>query len=368
LSVARADSYGVWRFSGLNDVRLRPRLLAALLLAILVSFVSPRHLSAAPVAAAGSNGGGVTAPDDGVQQDAVQTRMTELVSSSIRAFFRKMNLPLPELIDVSTHATFDRATGLVAQLDLKVTLTTDQMPAVVREARQELMRVLVAHKYRFDAAPVGAREAQPLVVLSLDAVPPQGQKNMDQPRLQNYLILGLMALGTLLGFALTLALLRRPFTADRRLAKTGLRPAETTAARAGGGAPSAHLPSGLPPLPNRGEGPTLDLPPLPSEAASQGGTPQTFPAREHGSTHPMPAAALSQLTLGPRAVAMRAASEDTLRQAFDQLPLEKALELLADVDDATRVIVMDKLQLSASIRQRLEKELATRAKGEPRLV
>jgi hypothetical protein len=52
------------------------------------------------------------------------------------------------------------------------------------------------------------------------------------------------------------------------------------------------------------------------------------------------------------------ATPNVVRKAFDRVPFDRALALLARVDSDTRQTLIEKLQLKAPVRERLERELA----------
>jgi hypothetical protein len=238
-------------------------------------------------------------------QQAEQTE--DLVRSSLAEYFQRIGLPPPDDVRVTTKADVVRAKGKLAlrAVAIDVVLVTDHPASVVREARMQLARDLAARGFRFtvddEAAPAtdgvrGDDEIRPYAALKLEAEAPPAVTETWRVELKSALIFGCMVFAALSGFVLAFYMLLRPFLVWRRERRR--RRAEPVA-------------DATPVVAKRE--PSVDWSAVP-------------------------------------------ASEPQVNLA--EMPFERALEYLKTLDVRTRQAVIDKLQLNASVRRRIEKELA----------
>lgn len=242
--------------------------------------------------------------DPAAYKAQVEDGLKQLAKSSVESFFTQAGLEQPEQVDVTVDANIDFAQKepVVEGADVAVTLTTEHLPPVIREARASVARALAAQGYRFSA---DVDDQRPLAALKVGVIAP-AHLDAEGRAFKEYVTLGALFLGFIAALALTFYLLVRPFR--RKKAKR------------------------LPPRPvaplEPEHQPVVELPPLPE----------------------------SELQLDFKELAK--ASVAVVRKTFDQLPFDKAFAMLAAADPETRSTVIDKLQLQPAVRERLERELS----------
>ncbi len=243
------------------------------------------------------------------RDSALASRMTELIKATVDGYFSQAGLVAPERVDVSAHGTYDERTKdpRLLSASLNVTMATDQQPAVIREARAQIARALVAQGFRFDTTEADGR---PLAVLVVDAVPSSHLGNSGNG-LREYATLFALAFGALFCLILAFYLLVRPFLRRRPLAVPEFVEGHDVAVHYTGPAV---------------EDEPIDLPPVVAGAVD-------FKI-------------------------LSRSSREAVRRTFDQMPFDRAFSLLAATDPLTRKLLIDKLELNPPVRERLERELA----------
>jgi hypothetical protein len=318
----------------------------------------------------------------------------------------------------------------IRRLKIDVGLATDAPPAVVREARAAVQRALAGNGYRFIAADDAEDQRPLATLNFDVAAPGAraGENHPREYAVFATLVVLSLVGFALLARLLTLPLRRAKKRKARRAARRqpGAEPVGVQAREPAPFAPAAPEPAlDLPPPPTLAESlqarpaprpraeallpqrppateppppsppaaaprPTATTKPRPSPAAAaalsrriaraidasrrpraelEGGVPTTMadlyePTASAGGAPPSNS---TPVLNGPADLAgLQGASRETVRRAFDHLPFEKAVDLLAGVDTATRRAVIDKLQLRAPLRERLERELAALPPRGPR--
>lgn len=195
-------------------------------------------------------------------QEAVHSQVTTLIQSTIKDFFAKAAPSQPDSVSVDTKAEFDfTASGpQVRHLDIKVVLATAEAPALVRQARQAIIRTLRGNGYRFEGDLEDSGASLPLASLSVDVLLPK--KPASRYPTKTYLIFAALVGGSLLMSGIGLCLLLWPWRRQRqRLRTLAAHQAAGTGQGSGSGWAEADA---LPPLPpGLSREPKLDLPPLP---------------------------------------------------------------------------------------------------------
>ena len=140
---------------------------------------------------------------DGYQQ-AVATKMDELVRQTLDHYFKEVGQQPPDQIDVSSQATFDlsKTEPTITKVNLAVTLTSDLPPEVVRQARHEVVRALKSDGYRTDVSEAGD---MPLLNFTIDSQPIDHSKEHNS--LREYVVFAALVGGALLFSVLAINML-----------------------------------------------------------------------------------------------------------------------------------------------------------------
>lgn len=324
---------------------------------------------------------------DADAQRAIEAQIAPLVKGSVDEFFNRLGQPKPSLVEVKTHADFGPSslagqTANVENLQVQVKMTTDQPPTTVREARQAIVRTLKGNGYRVDINATDVSQSQPFAAVTVEVVQPLSRAAINGT--SEYLIFGLLVAACFFCLLFGAILLTLPLRGKKRgvAAKDQMRevPGPNPTVRVVGSSgfePSRPVQSepvinpmmvepavGLPPLPRSKPEPTSwpnpsSLPDYPvPKIDHQAVSPRAAPSEAGRSV--LTTAASQGVGLDKTTDLKRLSREPQalVRQAFTGMPFDKALALLAKVDVETRQALIDKLQLKAPVRERLERELA----------
>jgi hypothetical protein len=333
----------------------------------------------------------------------------DLVRSGMAEFFTLAKLEQPQAVRIEAKPDVVRVGKdlHLRSIVVDVTLVTDHPASVVREARLHAVRDLMTRGYRLTDEPESGDESKPYLVLRVDAEVPAVAANAWRSHLKDIGVLSAMALATMCGFAMAVLLLLRAFVAKPR----AVRARRTSAARHERGVSASGLAVGLAGDVGRDMGPEVGLPappqvlpqvalpampsalvPMPSmtEALAAGRLPEVpdgavaserltgalvagapmagasvragaTPSTDWlvGATRRGPQEERAGATpVGVSGPELLATSQDLLLATFERLPFEKALSLLAGLDGATRRALLERLELTAPVRQRIERALA----------
>jgi hypothetical protein len=192
-------------------------------------------------------------------QEAVRSQMQELVRSAIVDFFKQNGRDVPGQIDVKSRADFDltKSEPRLRELALDVSMTSDQPAAVLREARQRIMRTLRGNGFRFEAASTPAEALMPQVKLNLEVVGVERPEQVNGVR--EYAILAALCAGFIAFAVVAILVVLQPLRRRRR--PSGAKP-ETSAQTSDEPLPGKSLAGSGP----RPEWPVVGLPPLPRES------------------------------------------------------------------------------------------------------
>jgi hypothetical protein len=198
---------------------------------------------------------------DGYQQ-AVATKMDELVRQTLDHYFKEVGQQPPEHIDVSSLANFDlsKPEPTITKVNLAVTLTSDLPPEVVRQARQELVRALKSIGYRTD--PLEAGE-MPLVNFTIDSQPIDHSKEHNS--LREYVVFAALVGGALLFSVLAINMLIWGLFPRRGGKKRRPRSSRRPGDNAGNAAHHTKSTANTSPVNYWEQSPQVDLPPFPGD-------------------------------------------------------------------------------------------------------
>ncbi len=192
-------------------------------------------------------------------QEAVRSQMQELIRSAIADFFRQNGRDVPGQIDVKSRADFDltQTEPRLRELALDVSMTSDQPAAVLREARQRIMRTLRGNGFRFEAASTPAEALMPQVKLNLEVAGVERPEQVNGVR--EYAILVALCAGFVAFAVVAILVVLQPLRRRHRPlgAKQG-----TSAQTSDEPLPGKALAASGP----RHEWPVVGLPPLPRES------------------------------------------------------------------------------------------------------
>jgi len=230
-----------------------------------------------PLAASASEQATTDATAQSGYQEAVRSQMQELIRSTIADFFRQNGRDVPGQIDVKSRADFDltQTEPRLRELALDVSMTSDQPAAVLREARQRIMRTLRGNGFRFEAASTPAEALMPQVKLNLEIA---GVERPEQVNgLREYAILAALCAGFVAFAMVAILVVLQPLRRRRRPtgAKQGASAQTSDEPPLGGSGPRHEWPVvGLPPLPRESmlvQGDAGGLPPLHAAASALDG-------------------------------------------------------------------------------------------------
>lgn len=270
-------------------------------------------------------------------QQAVQLRMDDLVRSSAQEFFSKAHLSPSTIEQVIATPKFniDMDSARIASLDLRIVLVSDHPPEVIRQLRQYIGQSLNREGFVLDQFAEPGSQA-PQLALTLDVRnPPVPFMRFDLPgHWREYMIFGLMLAAFLSALLFACYLLVLPFAARNRRKLVLQRQAEdqTEIAR-------ETRETGLPPLPEITD--TAGVTPSLDDLLSLEKERQHFP-----------------IWLDERGARM--ADVQSIRKAFEVLPFDEAIDMLSCLDEADRDLVLSRLNLNPSVRERIRREAVAR--------
>lgn len=273
-------------------------------------------------------------------RQAVQTRMDEVVRAGVFEFFSRANLAVPlveQVVATPQFAAGEDQSLRISELNLRVELITDHPADVIRQLRQYLGQTLNREGFALDPDPATYDTVLvPALALTLNIKEPasHGLRADLTSRWQEILIFTMITIAFLSVLAFGAFLLYLPFSRRRRLVFVP----EVEAARAA----KSHTPEvGLPVLPSNTVDNAVQVPPLDKMLAREKEK-QNFPVwiDKDGA---------------------RVADLEGIRKSFEALPFDEAIEMLSCLDEADRNIILSKLNLNPSVRERVRKELSTRA-------
>lgn len=249
-------------------------------------------------------------------QGRVQLEMERFVQDEMAAYFRGLGQPMPRNIGTQVHIALGNVSGQVkvVELNLAVTLTTDQPAELIRESRQNLARKLVDRGYRLERID-GIEDARPLAKLTV-ATADFPLEMLQANSSGEYAIFAAIILGLLASLVLLGALITAPWRKRRK--------------------PQIYHVASREPL-----AVTDHLPEISLHFEKQ--TEETMPSPGDDDIRDDPQ--LFASALDPETAALR------------QLPFEKILDLLVAADTPTRRDLMQRLELNPLLRRRLEQEL-----------
>lgn len=272
-------------------------------------------------------------------QNAVQIRMDDLIRGAAQEFFVNAQLEPAEISQVISTSKFnmDEAGVRIASLDLQVVMISDHPAEVVRQLRQFIGQMLHREGFVLDHL-AGTEVGTPVLTMVIDVQKPTVPFSWyDIPRnWREFGVFGLIVAALLSSLCFGGYLLMLPFSrsrwkarilAERKEQLISMEPEINQMLPHLAGESAEHFPEiGLP---------ALDLM-LAKEKERQ-----NFPVWLNGN-------------------GVRMANIEAIRKSFEVLPFDEALELLSCMDANDRTVILNRLNLNISVKDRIGKELAAR--------
>ncbi len=268
-------------------------------------------------------------------QEAVQIRIENLVRSSARDFYEKSHLPPPDINNVLTAAEFveGQSGSEISSLDLKIEITSDDPPEVIRQLRQYVAQVLSREGFAVDQTAYDM-EGAPKLALTLDVQTPQisGFDLNFKERWPDYLRFGLI----IAAFLSSLVFLGYLFLLPAAWRRRRIRMLNDASRR-------RPLKQGLP---------SAELLPLPMLDLAQPAERTTL--REQ---HVIDDQHIQKYPVWVDPTGARMSDVEGVRKAFEVLPFEEALDMLSCMEEGERNVIINQLNLNPSVKARIKKEL-----------